>query len=50
MAIMKSLVIDVIDDYSRGVSEFELSEKYDMSVDDIVGIIEQHYNILDEVV
>jgi hypothetical protein len=50
MSKMKSLIIDVIDDYSRGDSEFKLAEKYDLSVDDVVGIIEQYYNILDEVV
>lgn len=50
MSRMKSLIIDVIDDYSRGYSEFKLAEKYDLSVDDVVGIIERHYNILDELV
>jgi formylmethanofuran dehydrogenase subunit D len=29
MSKMKSLIIDVIDDYSRGDSEFKLAEKYD---------------------
>ena len=46
---MKSLIIDVIDDYSRGDSEFKLAEKYDLSVDDVVSIIENYYNVLDEV-
>jgi hypothetical protein len=50
MSKMKSLIIDVIDDYSRGDSEFKLAEKYDLSVDDVINIIEQYYNILDEVV
>jgi uncharacterized protein (DUF433 family) len=50
MSKLKSLIIDVIDDYSRGDSEFKLAEKYDLSVDDIINIIEQYYNILDEVV
>jgi uncharacterized protein (DUF433 family) len=49
MSKMKSLIIDVIDDYSRGDSEFKLAEKYDLSVDDVVSIIENYYNVLDEV-
>lgn len=47
---MKNLIIDVLDDYSRGDSEFKLAQKYDLSVDDVVSIIENHYNILDELV
>ena len=50
MGLMKNMIIDVIDDYSRGDSEFKIAEKYDLSVDDVVGIIENYYNILDEVV
>lgn len=50
MGLMKNMIIDVIDDYSRGSSEFKIAEKYDLSVDDVVGIIENYYNILDEVV
>jgi hypothetical protein len=49
MGLMKSMIIDVIDDYSRGDSEFKLAEKYDLSVDDVVGIIENYFNVLDEV-
>jgi len=48
MSNMKRLMENIIDDYSRGYSEFELAEKYDLSVDDVVNIIEQYYNILDE--
>lgn len=50
MSRMKSLIIDVIDDYSRGTSEFKIAEKYDLSVDDVVGIIENYYNVLDKLV
>ena len=50
MSRMKSLIIDVIDDYSRGTSEFKMAERYDLSVDDVIGIIEKYYNVLDELV
>lgn len=50
MSIMKNLIIDVIDEYSRGDSEFKIAQNHDLSVDDVVGIIENYYNILDEVV
>ena len=49
MGLMKNMIIDIIDDYSRGDSEFKLAEKYDLSVDDVVGIIENYFNVLDEV-
>ena len=50
MSIMKNLIIDVIEDYARGDSEFKLALKYDLSVDDVIEIIERHYNVLDEAV
>ena len=50
MGFYKSMVIDIIDDYSRGESESQLAEKYDLSVDKIQDIIEQYYNLADEAV
>jgi uncharacterized protein (DUF433 family) len=48
MGFYKSMVIDIIEDYARGESEFELSEKYDLPLEKIIDVIEQYYNMADE--
>jgi uncharacterized protein (DUF433 family) len=50
MGFYKSDLIDIIDDYARGASEFELAEKYDLPVEKIIDVIEQYYNMADEAV
>ena len=50
MGFYKSMVIDIIDDYARGESEFQLAKKYDLPVEKIQDVIEQYYNIADEAV
>lgn len=50
MGFYKSEIIDIIDDYARGASEFQLAEKYDLSLEKIVDVIEQYYNLADECV
>lgn len=50
MGFYKSMVFDIIDDYARGESEFQLAEKYDLSIEKIMDVIEQYYNLADETV
>ena len=43
MGKLKSLIIDITDDYARGTSIFKLADAYDLPVDEVQEIIAKFY-------
>jgi alanyl-tRNA synthetase len=44
MGKLKSLIIDITEDYARGASIFKLADTYDLPVDEVQEIIAKFYD------